>query len=293
MMYKPNPAELVTNPDGSVYHLKLHRENLAETVILVGDPGRVPAFSKYFDSIEFQGSNREITTHTGRLGSQRITVLSTGMGTDNIDIVVNELDALVNIDFSTREEYPQKTRLKLIRIGTTGSLQPDIPVNSFIRSDYSIGIDTVLNFYTTQGCCFEHELAEAFRTQCDWPASLGIPYAVKAGEDLARHFSDVTVGGVTLTAPGFYGPQGRRLRLPLAIPDMNERIGRFSFRGLRITNFEMETAALYGLASLLGHEALTICLAIANRPLGQFNDNYKPRMDELIRLVLEKISTLP
>ena len=291
-MHKPNPAELVTNPDGSVYHLRLHREQLADTVILVGDPGRVLAFSKHFDVLEYSGSNREITTHTGRIGKHRITVLSTGMGTDNIDIVVNELDALVNIDFATREVRPQKTRLKLIRIGTTGSLQPDIPVNSFIRSDYSIGIDTLLNFYTTEGCCFEPDMAEAFRTQCGWPASLGTPYAVKATESLARHFEKDTVGGVTLTAPGFYGPQGRQLRLPLAVPDMNERIGRFNYNGLRITNFEMETSALYGLASLLGHEALTICLAIANRPLGQFNDNYKPRMDELIRLVLEKIVSL-
>lgn len=291
-MHKPNPAELVTNPDGSVYHLKLHREQLADTVILVGDPGRVSAFSKYFDTLEFSGSNREIITHTGRIGNCRITVLSTGMGTDNIDIVVNELDALVNIDFATREVRPQKTRLKLIRIGTTGSLQPDIPVDSFIRSDFSIGIDTLLNFYTTEGCCFEPEMAEAFRTQCEWPEKLGTPYAVKATGTLARHFEKNTVGGITLTAPGFYGPQGRQLRLPLAVPDMNERIGRFNFNGLRITNFEMETSALYGLASLLGHEALTICLAIANRPLGQFNDNYKPRMDELIRLVLEKIVDL-
>ncbi len=291
-MHKPNPAELVTNPDGSVYHLKLHREQLADTVILVGDPGRVSAFSKYFDALEYSGSNREITTHTGRLGKRRITVLSTGMGTDNIDIVVNELDALVNIDFATREVRPHKTRLKLIRIGTTGSLQPDIPVNSFIRSDYSIGIDTLLNFYATEGCCFEPDMAKAFRTQCDWPASLGTPYAVKATESLVRFFEKETVGGVTLTAPGFYGPQGRQLRLPLAVPDMNERIGKFNYNGLRITNFEMETSALYGLASLLGHEALTICLAIANRPLGQFNDNYKPRMDELIRLVLEKIVSL-
>lgn len=291
-MHKPNAAELVTNPDGSVYHLKLHRDQLADTIILVGDPGRVSAFSKHFDSLEFSGSNREITTHTGRIGSRRITVMSTGMGTDNIDIVVNELDALVNIDFQTREELSEKTRLKLMRVGTTGSLQADIPVNSFIRSDYSIGIDTLLNFYTTEGCCFEPEMAEAFRIQCDWPASLGIPYAVKATESLAKLFEADTVGGITLTAPGFYGPQGRQLRLPLAVPDMNERIARFYYQGRRITNFEMETSALYGLASLLGHRALTLCLAIANRPLGQFNDNYKPQMEQLIKLVLEKIVTL-
>lgn len=291
-MHKPNAAELVTNPDGSVYHLKLHRDQLADTIILVGDPGRVPAFSRHFDSLEFSGSNREITTHTGRIGSRRITIMSTGMGTDNIDIVVNELDALVNIDFRTREVISEKTRLKLIRVGTTGSLQADIPVNSFIRSDYSIGIDTVLNFYTTEGCCFEPDMAEEFRTQCEWPSSLGIPYAVKATESLSRIFEEGTVGGITLTAPGFYGPQGRQLRLPLAVPDMNERIARFYYRGRRITNFEMETSALYGLASLLGHEALTICLAIANRPLGQFNDNYKPHMEQLIKLVLEKIVDL-
>lgn len=289
-MHKPNPAELVTNPDGSIYHLKLHRDQLADIIILVGDPGRVSAFSKYFDALEFSGSNREITTHTGRIGKQRLTVLSTGMGTDNIDIVVNELDALVNIDFTTREVRKDKTRLKLIRIGTTGSLQRDIPVNSYIRSDYSIGIDTLLNFYSTEGCCFVPELAEAFRIQCQWPSSLGAPYAVKASSNLAQYFLNDTVGGVTLTAPGFYGPQGRQLRLSLAVPDMNDRIAKFNYQGMRITNFEMETSALYGLASLLGHEALTICLAIANRSQGLFNDNYKQEMDRLIHLVLEKIS---
>jgi uridine phosphorylase len=289
-MKKPNPAELVINPDGSVYHLKLRPEQLAPTVLLVGDPGRVPSVSKYFDRIDYQGQNREIATHTGFIGPVRITVMSTGMGTDNIDIVLNELDALVNIDFETRAEKPEKQSLRLIRIGTTGSLHPYIPVNAFILSGYGLGLDTLLNYYLAQGPAFRDDIAGAFIQQCEWPAELGKPYVVSCNPGLAGLLANDTVSGITATAPGFYGPQGRRLRLPIAIPGLNERLMGFDYMGLKITNLEMETSALYGLSALMGHQALTVCLAIANRATGQFSEDYKPHMDRLIRLVLEKVS---
>lgn len=288
-MKKPNAAELVINPDGSVYHLKLRPEDLAPTVLLVGDPGRVASVSKYFDRIDYQGQNREISTHTGFIGPVRVSVMSTGMGTDNIDIVLNELDALVNIDFETRVEKPEKQSLRLIRIGTTGSLHPHIPVNSFILSGFGLGLDTLLNYYETVGDAFRDDITEEFIRQCEWPAQLGKPYVVSCNPGLAGLMAQDTVGGITATAPGFYGPQGRRLRLPIAIPCLNERLMGFDYMGMKITNLEMETSALYGLSALMGHEALTVCLAIANRATGQFSENYKPHMDRLIRLVLEKV----
>lgn len=276
------PSELIINPDGSIYHLKLKPGELADTVLLVGDPGRVESVSARFDRVELKRQNREIVTHTGWIGNKRLTVLSTGMGTDNIDIVLNELDALVNIDFATRMPKPVLTSLNLIRLGTTGSIQAEIPVNSFIVSEYGLGIDTVLNFYKGRNQQFCPELEEAFIAQTQWDPALGRPYIVKADPDLLSHFGKGFIKGFTATAPGFYGPQGRVLRAPLMHPDLNDRISAFTFNGLQVTNFEMETSALYGLSALLGHKAATVCLVIANRASGKFNDDYKTTMHQLI-----------
>ena len=282
-------SELIINPDGSIYHLKLKPGELAGTVLLVGDPGRVETVSALFDRIDFKRQNREIVTHTGWIGDKRITVLSTGMGTDNIDIVLNELDALVNIDFKTRLPKQELTKLNLIRLGTTGSVQAEIPVNSFIVSEYGLGIDTVLNFYSGRNELFDEELSGEFIKQTNWDTALGRPYVVKANAELISFFSDGFVKGFTATAPGFYGPQGRVLRAALMHPDLNDRISSFEYRGLRITNFEMETSALYGLSAILGHRAVTICLVIANRATGKFNDDYKKTMKELIEQILQII----
>lgn len=282
-------SELIINPDGSIYHLKLKPGELAGTVLLVGDPGRVETVSALFDRIDFKRQNREIVTHTGWIGDKRITVLSTGMGTDNIDIVLNELDALVNIDFKTRLPKQELTKLNLIRLGTTGSVQAEIPVNSFIVSEYGLGIDTVLNFYSGRNELFDEELTTAFIQQTDWDTALGRPYVVKANAEMISAFSDGFVKGFTATAPGFYGPQGRVLRAGLMHPDLNERISSFEYSGLKVTNFEMETSALYGLSAILGHRAVTVCLVIANRATGKFNDDYKKTMKELIEQILQII----
>jgi uridine phosphorylase len=282
-------SELIINPDGSFYHLTLKTGELAGTVLLVGDPGRVETVSALFDRIDFKRQNREIVTHTGWIGDKRITVLSTGMGTDNIDIVLNELDALVNIDFKTRLPKQELTKLNLIRLGTTGSVQAEIPVNSFIVSEYGLGIDTVLNFYSGRNELFDEELSGEFIKQTNWDTALGRPYVVKANAELISFFSDGFVKGFTATAPGFYGPQGRVLRAALMHPDLNDRISSFEYRGLRITNFEMETSALYGLSAILGHHAVTVCLVIANRATGKFNDDYKKTMKELIEQILQII----
>ncbi len=282
-------SELIINPDGSIYHLKLKPGELAGTVLLVGDPGRVETVSALFDRIDFKRQNREIVTHTGWIGDKRITVLSTGMGTDNIDIVLNELDALVNIDFKTRLPKQELTKLNLIRLGTTGSVQAEIPVNSFIVSEYGLGIDTVLNFYSGRNELFDEELTTAFIQQTDWDTALGRPYVVKANAEMISAFSEGFVKGFTATAPGFYGPQGRVLRAGLMHPDLNERISSFEYSGLKVTNFEMETSALYGLSAILGHRAVTVCLVIANRATGKFNDDYKKTMKELIEQILQII----
>ncbi|HAW58737.1 MAG TPA: phosphorylase [Bacteroidales bacterium] len=289
-MLKPNASELVLSADGSIYHLRIKPEQLADTVILVGDPGRVSMVSGHFDHLEFQGQNREMLVHTGWIGKSRITVISTGMGPDNIDIVVNELDALANIDLKTLEEKPNKTSLRLIRIGTSGSLQPDIPVNAFVAAEYAIGLDTLLRFYRFEGNSFEEEMVDEFIIQTEWKPELGRPYVVKASPELLNLVGKEVINGITATAPGFYGPQGRKLRLPLVMSDMNERLMKFRYHGRSITNFEMETSALYGLSTLMGHQALTICLTIANRASGTFSSDYHSRMNELIQFVLEKLT---
>ena len=282
-------SELIINPDGSVYHLRLHPHEIAPLVLMVGDPMRVEVISSFFDSIEVKRQNREIITHTGMLAGKRISVMSTGMGTDNIDIVVNELDALVNIDFEKRAPKPTLTPLTLIRIGTSGSVQENIPVNQFIVSEYGIGIDTLLNYYTADSPLIDLVFGAEFIRQTAWDPDLGKPYAVKADASLLKAFDKGFVKGVTVTAPGFYGPQGRLLRAPLAVPDLNEKIMKFEYRGYKVTNFEMETSAIYGLSAILGHRAITVCLAIANRVTGDFNPDYKIRMKEMITAILDVI----
>ena len=283
-------SELILHPDGRIYHLNLKPEDLANTVILVGDPGRVEVVSSFFDTIEYEGQNREICTHTGTLNKKRITVLSTGMGTDNIDIVLNELDALVNIDLKERKPKDTHVSLDIIRLGTSGALQPDIPLNSFVMSDYGLGIDGLLNFYKAKDEVIDQKLTNAFIDQMNWPDSFAKPYAVPSSEKLRQIMGDGFVHGITATAPGFYGPQGRVLRLGLSYPDINENLHKFNFENNKIVNFEMETSALYGLGKMLGHETLTICVAIANRFNHKINKDYKSAIVELIQLVLDKIS---
>lgn len=283
-------SELVLNNDGSIYHLKLHPEEIARDIIVVGDPGRVPSISAYFDRIEVQRQNREIVTHTGYIGSKRLTVLSTGMGTDNIDIVLNELDALVNIDLKNRTILSNHTSLNIIRLGTSGALQPDIPVDSTVISTHGIGIDGMLYYYSSLKDVYDREMTDAFIQQSNWDANFPRPYAVAASEKLLNLFSSGHLSGITATAPGFYGPQGRKLRLETTHPDLNEAISGFRYNGQRIVNFEMETSALYGLGKMLGHETLTICAIIANRVIKKYSSDYKITVKKLIEQVLEKLS---
>lgn len=284
-------SELVLNNDGSIYHLKLHPEELAHDIIVVGDPGRVPTISRYFDRIEVQRQNREICTHTGVIGHKRLTVLSTGMGTDNIDIVLNELDALVNIDLAKREVKPGHTNLNIIRLGTSGALQADIPVDSTVMSSHGIGIDGMLYYYKDLQKVYDKAMTEAFIKQCQWDDVFPTPYAVPASDRLIQRFSGGDhLMGITATAPGFYGPQGRKLRLETTHPDLNQAIAGFSFEGRRIVNFEMETSALYGLGKLLGHDTLTICAIIANRVSKTYSKDYHSTVEKLVVSVLEKLS---
>lgn len=283
-------SELVLNNDGSIYHLKLHPEEIARDIIVVGDPGRVPAISAYFDRIEVQRQNREIVTHTGYIGSKRITVLSTGMGTDNIDIVMNELDALVNIDLKNRTILSNHISLNIIRLGTSGALQPYIPVDSTVISTYGIGIDGMLYYYSNLKDVYDREMTDAFIQQSNWDTNFPRPYAVAASEKLLNLFSAGHLTGITATAPGFYGPQGRKLRLGTTHPDLNEAISGFRYNGQRIVNFEMETSALYGLGKMLGHETLTICAIIANRVIKKYSSDYKITVKKLVEQVLEKFS---
>ncbi|HEY3371624.1 MAG TPA: nucleoside phosphorylase [Prolixibacteraceae bacterium] len=285
-------SELIINADGSIFHLHLKPEQIADNIILVGDPGRVELIGQLLTDIEFQVHNREFVSTTGKYNNQRITIVSTGIGTDNIDIVVNELDALANIDLVSREINPVHRTLNLIRIGTSGGLQDDLPLNSFVISRKAIGFDGLLNFYARRDEVSDLPFEQAFRQYTAWGKQLTSPYVVDCSELL---FSKVhqgnTISGVTISAPGFYGPQGRVLRLPLAHPHLNEKIESFSFGGQKITNFEMECSAIYGLSKLLGHEALTVCLIIANRVKKEANGNYYESMETLIKFVLERITS--
>jgi uridine phosphorylase len=283
-------SQLVLAADGSVYHLRLQPEQIADTIILVGDPGRVAKVSAYFDSVEYRVSNREINTHTGLYKGKRMSVLSTGMGPDNIDIVVNELDALVNVDLKTRQIKPDKTRLTLVRLGTSGALQADIPVgDSFIAAEYALGLDGLVYFYDQADKFVDQEMTAAFVQHMQWPANLPGPYVVGASPALIKQLTAGYHIGVTATSPGFYGPQGRSIRLGLRDADLNSKMESFNFKGKRITNFEMESSALYGLSKMLGHDALTICAIIANRVSEKFAGDYQPHMDKLIRQTLDRL----
>lgn len=284
-------SELIINPDGTIFHLHLKPENIARDIILVGDPARVDTISALFRSIEFSVQNREFKTVTGIYNNKRITVLSTGIGTDNIDIVLNELDALVNVDLEKREIKKEHTSLNIIRIGTSGGLQPDLAVNSFVISEKSIGFDGMLNFYANREKYCDMVFEKAFRQFTRWDDSLPTPYVADASQKLLKRFEGSEfVPGVTISAPGFYGPQGRVIRLQLAVPELNRLIEAFRFEEHKITNFEMESSAIYGLSKMLGHEALTICLIIANRVVLSANENYRTEMKKLIKIVLDKLT---
>ena len=286
-------SELIINPDGSIFHLHVRPEQLADKVILVGDPGRVALVASHFESKECEVESREFRTVTGLYQGKRITVLSTGIGCDNIDIVMNELDALANIDFSTRTDRPEHRTLELVRIGTCGGLQPFTPEGTFVASERSIGFDGLLNFYGGRDKVCDLQFEAEFVKHMAWKGNQCIPhpYVVRANAELIdRIAGEEMVRGVTIAAGGFFGPQGRRLRIPLADPQQNEKIMNFvSSEGKRITNFEMESSALAGLSLLLGHKAMTCCMVIANRVAGKANPNYKNSIDNLIRLVLERI----
>ena len=286
-------SELIINPDGSIFHLHVRPEQLADKVILVGDPGRVALVASHFESKECEVESREFRTVTGLYQGKRITVLSTGIGCDNIDIVMNELDALANIDFATRTDRPEHRTLELVRIGTCGGLQPFTPEGTFVASERSIGFDGLLNFYGGRDQVCDLAFEAEFVKHMAWRGNQCIPhpYVVRANAELIdRIAGEEMVRGVTIAAGGFFGPQGRRLRIPLADPQQNEKIMHFvSSEGKRITNFEMESSALAGLSLLLGHKAMTCCMVIANRVAGKANPNYKNSIDNLIRLVLERI----
>jgi uridine phosphorylase len=283
-------SELILNPDGSIYHLNLKPENIAQDIIFVGDQDRVEKVTAFFDSIEFTTQKREFKTQTGSYKGKRITVISTGIGPDNIDIVLNELDALVNIDLTTRKAKEKLTSLNIIRIGTSGSLQANIPVDSFVMSQYAIGLDNMLRSYRVDEIS-NIEIETAFIEQTNWDTQKGKPYVVASSETLAsRLYSTEIQKGFTATAGGFYGPQGRVLRLKIQDADLNRKMDLFEYNGIQITNLEMETAAIYGLAALLGHEAISLNAIIANRADGSFSKNPYETIDQLIRYTLQKLS---
>jgi len=284
------PSELIINEDGSCFHLHLRPEQLADRVILVGDPGRVTTVAAHFDSIECEVSSREFHTITGTYKGKRITVQSHGIGCDNIDIVMNELDTLANIDYQTRQEKDEHRTLTCVRIGTCGGLQPFTPTGCFVASVKSIGFDGLLNFYAGRNNVCDLQMEEAFKRHMQWDSIKGAPYVSVADKDLIEQIAkDDMVRGYTISCGGFYGPQGRELRIPLADPNQNEKVEAFEYDGLRICNFEMESSALAGLASLLGHKAMTCCMVIANRYAKEMNTEYKNTIDTLIKLVLDRI----
>lgn len=284
------PSELPINSDGSAFHLHLRPEYLADKVILVGDPGRVTLVASHFDTIEHEVESREFHTITGTYHGKRITVQSTGIGCDNIDITVTELDALANIDFNTRTEYPEHRELSLVRIGTCGGLQPFVGLGSFIASEKSIGFDGLLNYYAGRDEVCDLELEKAFVEHMSWSPKKGAPYVAVADKELTdRIAGEDMVRGYTIACGGFYGPQGRQIRVGIQDPNQNEKVESFEYEGKKICNFEMESSALAGLASLLGHKAATCCMVIANRYAKEMNTDYKASLDRLITTVLDRI----
>lgn len=290
---KIQSSELILNADGSVYHLNLKKENVATTIILVGDPDRVPRVSKYFDNIEFSIQKREFCTHTGTYNGKRISVISSGIGPDNIDIVINELDAIFNIDLEKRCPKEEHTSLNIIRLGTSGSLQAEIPVDSIVLSSHGLGMDNMFHSYRDSASVREIEIEEAFIKHTDWLSDKGRPYIVACGEKLRdKLLSDKIYQGITGTASGFYGPQGRQLRLAVQDIHLNDKLHSFSFNNLKITNLEMETSAIYGLSKLLGHQAVSMNAIIANRALGAFTKDTKQAVENLIQYALPRIASL-
>lgn len=290
-MAKIGASELIINNDGSIFHLHLLPEDIADTILLVGDQDRVEVVSSFFDKIEVKKQNREFRTHTGYFNGKRISVVSTGIGTDNIDIVVNELDALANIDLETREVKKNLKKLNFIRIGTSGALQGDILVDTPVISKMAIGFDGLINYYARRDEICETEIEEAFKKELDWNKQLTSPYFVKGSNELLDKVGFDMRQGMTISAPGFYGPQGRVLRLPIQDSDINEKITDFNFHGERITNYEMECSAIYGLSKLLNHNAITVCNIIANRIRKEYSSDYKKSVKELILKVLERLSS--
>ncbi len=283
-------SELIINADGSCFHLHLRPEQLAERVILVGDPGRVAVVAAHFDTKEHEVESREFRAVTGTYKGKRITVQSTGIGCDNIDIVLNELDALVNIDFNTRQVKPEHTQLSIVRIGTCGGLQPECPTGSFVATTKSIGFDGLLNYYGRRNEVCDLEMEHAFKEHVEWKMEMGNPYVAPCSDELVDQIagSDM-VRGYTIACGGFYGPQGRQLRIPLADPGLNKKIETFEYDGKKVCNFEMESSALAGLSLLLDHRAMTCCMVIANRYAHKMNTEYKNSIDSLIQLVLDRI----
>lgn len=283
-------SELIINGDGTIFHLHLTPEQISDKIILVGDPGRVELVASFFDSREFEVQSREFKTITGTYKGKRLTVLSHGIGTDNIDIVVNELDALANINFQTRTDNAEFKQLTMVRIGTSGGLQKHVPVGTFCVSEKSIGFDGVLNFYAGREKVVEQDFEDEFCKQTGYSRLWAAPYVVSADKDLVELIAkDDMVRGVTISANGFYGPQGRELRLPLADPKLNEKIEGFSYDGYCVTNYEMESSALAGLAKMMGHKAMTVCSIIANRLIKEANSNYKNSISDLVQTVLDRI----
>ncbi len=290
-MNQPIPAsQLVLNNEGAIYHLNLHPDQLADNVIMVGDPGRVDMIASFFDKIEVERQNRELVTRTGWFNGERITVLSTGMGTDNLDIVMNELDALANIDLKTRMPKETHRSLNLIRLGTCGALQPDIEPGNNVATRYAIGLDGLLYFYEKHKEVNEIAMRDAFIKQMDYPKDLPKPYVVEGSKMLFDKLAEGYYQGVTATAPGFYGPQGRTLRMHLSYPENNNKIENFDYQGWRVCNFEMESSALYGLGKMMGHNCLTICVAIANRVTEKFTTDYHPYVRKLVESTLERLT---
>lgn len=289
-MQQIQSSELVLTPDGAVYHLNLHPENIGDTIILVGDPGRVGEVSKHFDSIDFTTQSREFITHTGNIGNKRFSVISSGIGTDNCDIVVNELDALVNIDLKNRTIKPEHKALDIIRIGTSGALHESIEPDTYVVSKYAMGIDGMANYYQFEPLADENELAEYFAKYMDWGSELAYPFAFKGNDRLVSLLAEGNNSGITVTANGFYGPQGRQLRAPLRYPNINTQFETFDHKGLKLTNYEMETSGIYALGKILGHNCATICLIVANRVTKRFSTQYKPKMNELIAQVLTRLT---
>jgi len=282
-------SELTLAPDGTLYHIRLTNDTLADKVILVGDPGRVEMFKPMFSTIDHESTNREMHAITGICQGKSLTVLSTGMGTDNIDIVMTELDAAVNMDLKSRTPKPEHRTLNLVRIGTSGSLQEEIPVGSCVASKYAVGLDGLLNYYEHQPSPVDQELTSRFIDHMQFDSCFARPYGVASSHELFSRIGYDMHHGITATAPGFYAPQGRHVRIAPSIEDLNERLAAFQFEGTKLTNLEMETSAIYGMSSMMGHNALTICLIIANRPTGKFLNDYHQPMAELIEKVIDRL----